>query len=66
MHILNLPAGIMVLAWIYLFRKLVLIPQTIERDVLGLTLYPEHFILWLGSTSMQCLLWAQVIGMDCG
>jgi hypothetical protein len=66
MHILNLPAGIMVLAWIYLFRKLVLTPQTIESDILGLTLYPEHFILWLGSTSMQCLLWAQVIGMDCG
>ena len=66
MHILNLPAGIMVLAWIYLFRKLVLTPQTIESDFLGLTLYPEHFILWLGSTSLQCLLWAQVIGMDCG
>ena len=63
-YIMLFPATICLAAWAYYVRLTFGKPNEIAADVLGLTLFPDHHILWLISTSIQVVLWTLLRSLE--
>jgi len=64
-HVLLPPLTIYTLAWSFYVYKNFSSPLLIESDVFGLSFAPMHMVLWMCSTSMQAILWAQIHEILC-
>ena len=65
-HVLYPPTCIYMIAWTYYAYKSIGSPLYVDADAFQLGLYPLHMVMWVCSTSVQCILWTQIHHYQCG
>ena len=64
-HVMYPPTAIYLLAWSYYLHTDMGSSPIVSCDVFGLEFHPLHMILWMCSTSVQCILWKQIHHIQC-
>jgi len=64
-HVMYPPTTIYSLAWAYYYYKAFGKAPYVASDFIGLGFYPLHMVLWMCSTSVQCVLWNQIHHIQC-